>query len=116
MHFLFILNDSPHATQRAYNGLRLAVSLARSSNNKVRVFLLGDGVICGLAGLNPPDATYNVQELFKQLTQRDVPIGVCFPCMEQRGVPDTMLIEGARRSTMDDLTAWTEEAEKVLVF
>jgi sulfur relay (sulfurtransferase) complex TusBCD TusD component (DsrE family) len=26
------------------------------------------------------------------------------------------LIEGARRSTMDDLTAWTEEADKVLVF
>jgi uncharacterized protein involved in oxidation of intracellular sulfur len=108
MHFLFILNDSPHATQRPYNGLRLAVSLARSSNN--------NGVICGLAGLNPSDATYNVQELFKQLTQRDVPIGVCFPCMERRGVPDTMLIEGARRSTMDDLTAWTEEADKVLVF
>jgi uncharacterized protein involved in oxidation of intracellular sulfur len=116
MHFLFILNDSPHATQGPYNGLRLAVSLARSSNNKVRVFLLGDGVICGLAGLNPSDASYNVQELFKQLTQRDVPIGVCRTCMEQRGVPDTMLIEGARRSTMDELTAWTEEADKILVF
>jgi uncharacterized protein involved in oxidation of intracellular sulfur len=80
------------------------------------VFLLGDGVICGLAGLNPSDASYNVQELFKQLTQRDVPIGVCRTCMEQRGVPDTMLIEGARRSTMDELTAWTEEAVKILVF
>jgi len=105
--------DRPHGVFVDREG---NVYIGDSNNNKVRVFLLGDGVICGLAGLNPPDATYNVHELFKQLTQRDVPIGVCFPCMEQRGVPDTMLIEGARRSTMDDLTAWTEEAEKVLVF
>jgi uncharacterized protein involved in oxidation of intracellular sulfur len=116
MQVLFILNDSPHASRRSYNGLRLAVSLARSSNNQVRVFLLGDGVICALAGVNPADASYNVQELFRQLTQRDVPVGVCRTCMEQRGLPDTMMIEGARRSTMDDLTAWTEEADKVLVF
>lgn len=69
-----------------------------------------------LAGLTPADASYNVHELFKHLTQRDVQIGVCRTCLEQRGLPDTMLIEGARRSTIDDLSAWTEEAEKVLVF
>jgi hypothetical protein len=63
--YLFVFNDSPHGSQRAYNGLRLASALARKA--ETRVFLLGDGVINALAGLNPAHADYNPQELLKQI-------------------------------------------------
>ena len=49
--YLFIFNDSPYGSQRAHNGLRLAAAVARKA--PIRVFLLGDGVTCALAGLNP---------------------------------------------------------------
>jgi uncharacterized protein involved in oxidation of intracellular sulfur len=116
MKYLFIFNDSPHGNQRSFNGLRLAVSVAKTSGPSVRVFLLGDGILCALAGLNPAHADYNPQELLRQLAASGVQIAVCKTCMEARGLTDKSLIECARRSTLDELTAWTEECEKVLTF
>jgi uncharacterized protein involved in oxidation of intracellular sulfur len=36
--------------------------------------------------------------------------------MDARGITDDELIEGAHRSSMDELTEWTANADKVLVF
>jgi uncharacterized protein involved in oxidation of intracellular sulfur len=36
--------------------------------------------------------------------------------MDARGITDTELVEGTRRSSMDELAAWTSGADKVLVF
>jgi uncharacterized protein involved in oxidation of intracellular sulfur len=114
MKFLFIFNDSPFGDQRAYNGLRLAAALARKA--ALRVFLLGDGVICGLAGFNPANADYNPQEMLRQIAASGAPIAACGTCVEARGIRPEMLIPEARRSTLDELIAWTEECEKVLSF
>ncbi len=116
MNYLFIFNDSPYSSQRSYNGLRLALSLAKSSENHLKIFLFGDGVICGLGQPAPLNAFYNVQELLNGLAQRNVPIAACKTCLEQRGIADEMLLKAVKRSTLDDLTNWTEEAEKVISF
>jgi uncharacterized protein involved in oxidation of intracellular sulfur len=36
--------------------------------------------------------------------------------MDARGIAENELIEGARKSTMAELTAWTQWADKVVVF
>jgi uncharacterized protein involved in oxidation of intracellular sulfur len=36
--------------------------------------------------------------------------------MEARGLEDTDLVQGARRSTLEELTDWTLWADRVLVF
>ena len=36
--------------------------------------------------------------------------------MDARGITEAELVEGSHRSTMDELTAWTLEADKVIVF
>ena len=41
---------------------------------------------------------------------------LCGTCMDARGLGDTGLFEGARRSTMDELANMTVEADKVLIF
>ena len=50
MKYLVILNDPPYGTERSYNGLRLASSLAKAEATYVSVFLIGDGVGCALSG------------------------------------------------------------------
>jgi uncharacterized protein involved in oxidation of intracellular sulfur len=110
--YLFIFNDSPYGDQRAYNGLRLAVSLSRKS--AVRVFLLGDGVLCGIAGFVPAHANYNPQELLRAIGSTQAAIAACGTCMDARGIPPESLIPEVRRSSMDELVAWTEECEKVI--
>ena len=46
MNLLLILNDGPYGTERSYNGLRLALSLAKTEGTTVRVFLMADAVAC----------------------------------------------------------------------
>ena len=43
-------------------------------------------------------------------------IGVCGSCIEARGIKADSLLEGTHRSSMEELAAWTQEADKVLVF
>lgn len=117
MHkYVFIFNDAPYGTQRTYNGLRLAVAMSRNSGTGLRVFLLGDGVVCGLKGLQPAHADYNPQELLRQIASNGGEVHACGTCMEARGIADSLLIDEVKRSTMDTLTQWTEDAEKVLTF
>ena len=54
---LLILNDPPYGTERSYNGLRLAGSLAKRDGEQVRVFLIGDAASCAKAGQKCPRAT-----------------------------------------------------------
>jgi uncharacterized protein involved in oxidation of intracellular sulfur len=110
--YLFIFNDSPYGSQRAHNGLRLAAALSRK--DKVRLFLLGDGVTCALAGFNPAHADYNPQELLKQVAATGAPIAACGTCMEARGITPEQLIPESRRSSLDELVAWTEECDKII--
>ena len=114
MEYLFIINDSPYGSQRAYNGLRLAVAL--SMEQPVRVFLLGDGVTCGLAGFAPKNAEYAPQDMLKAIGELNHPIIACGTCMDARGLTQDSLIPEIRRGTLDQLVKWTQEASKVLSF
>jgi uncharacterized protein involved in oxidation of intracellular sulfur len=46
MKYLLILNDPPCGTERTYNGLRLANSLAKSEGNELSVFLVASSNSC----------------------------------------------------------------------
>jgi len=69
-NYLVIVNDSPYGNERPYNALRLAMNLAKRPETLVRVFLIGDGVNCAMAGQKTPDGYYNVERMFKLLTRR----------------------------------------------
>lgn len=116
MKLLLILNDPPYGSERAYNGLRLAGSLVRQEGHEVKVFLMGDAAACAKAGQKLPPGYYNVQTMLGGVTRRGAIVGVCGTCMDARGITEAELSEGTRRSTLDELTAWTLEADKVLVF
>ena len=113
---LFILNEAPYGSERAYNALRLAGSLAHHAPEEVRVFLMGDASICAKKGQQVPDGYYNVQRMLKDVTGHGADIGVCGTCMDARGILNGELTEGTHRGTMAELANWTEWADKVLVF
>ena len=116
MQTLFILNDSPYGTERSYNALRLAGALAKRSDTPLRVFLMGDAAACAKRGQQTPQGYYNLDRMLRVVTQHQVPVGVCGSCMDARGIADPELLDGARRSTLDELAEWTAWAEKVVVF
>lgn len=113
---LFILNDSPYGTERAYNGLRLATALAKREEEQVRVFLIGDGVGCAISGQRTPDGYYNVERMLRSCARHGVDVGCCGSCLDARGIADDRLADAARRSSLVELADWTLWADTVLVF
>jgi len=113
---LVILNDPPYGTERSYNGLRLAGSLAKRDGEQVKVFLLGDAAACAKTGQKLPQGYYNIELMLGSVTRRGGEVGVCGTCMDARGITEAELAEGCRRSTLDELTDWTQRADRVFVF
>jgi uncharacterized protein involved in oxidation of intracellular sulfur len=117
MQILLILNDPPYGTERCYNGLRLALALPKSEpTTAVTVFLMADAVVAAKAGQKTPDGFYNVERMLKGVIAGKGQVLLCATCMDARGLADTEIMAGARRSSMAELAAATLAADKVLVF
>jgi uncharacterized protein involved in oxidation of intracellular sulfur len=117
MKTLFIINDPPYGTERVYNALRLAHALLkRDPATQITVFLMADAVLAGNAQQKIPDGYYNVERMLKRVLSSSGSVLLCGTCMDARGISDGDLLEGARRSTMDELANTTAEADKVLIF
>lgn len=112
---LFILNEGPYGCERAYNALRLAGTLAAKESPQVRLFLMADAVGCAKAGQKVPEDYYNVQLMLGKVMRKGA-VALCGTCMDARGMGESDMIKGARRSTLEQLAAWTVEADNVLVF
>ncbi|WP_417390559.1 DsrE/DsrF/TusD sulfur relay family protein [Gimesia sp.] len=113
---LIILNGPPYGNEYSYNGLRLAGSLVRQPGNNVKVFLLGDAAACARAGQKVPQGYYNLELMLHQFHKHGGEVGVCATCMDARALSAEELVEGCHRSSLDELTKWTMDADKVLVF
>jgi uncharacterized protein involved in oxidation of intracellular sulfur len=114
---LFILNDPPYGTERCYNALRLANALAKADpERQVTVFLMADAVLAAKAGQKTPDGYYNIERMLKRLVAGKGEVLLCGTCLDARGLSEAEVVEGAHRSTMDELAAATLAADKVLVF
>lgn len=113
---LFILNDPPYGTERSYDALRLAGALAKRGGEEVKVFLIGDAAACAKAHQKVPQGYYNLELMLRVPARHGAEIGVCGTCMDARGIAEAELAEGTRRSTLEELTDWTQWADKTLVF
>jgi uncharacterized protein involved in oxidation of intracellular sulfur len=117
MNVLLILNDPPYGTERCYNALRLANALVKKDPAaEVTVFLMADAVGCGKKSQKTPDGYYNLERMLKRFATGAHRLFLCGACMDARGLTEADIIDGARRSSMDELAAATVQADKVLVF
>ena len=116
MNVLVVLNDPPYGTERSYNGLRLAGTLARREGVEVRVFLFGDAVGCALAGQKVPDGYYHLDRMVTSVIRHGGLVGCCGTCMDARAFTNEALLTGAHRSTMEEVAEWTLWADKVATF
>ena len=57
-----------------------------------------------------------MQNILGAVTRGGGQVGVCGTCMDARGITEAELSEGLRRSTLDELTVWTLEADRAIVF
>lgn len=115
---LIIINDAPYGTEKAYNALRMAVTLQKEQGEKVeiKIFLLADAVTCGLPNQKTPNGYYNIERMLKVVIRNNGEVKSCGGCSEARGIDKLEFIEGVKLSNMKEFTQWTVECDKVLTF
>jgi uncharacterized protein involved in oxidation of intracellular sulfur len=115
MKILVVINDQPYGSERPFNALRLAGALVKREDADLRVFLLGDAVACAVAGQQLPEGHYHLDRMLKPLVRRGK-VGCCGTCLDTRGLDESQLVEGVRRSSLDELAEWTLWADRVITF
>jgi uncharacterized protein involved in oxidation of intracellular sulfur len=113
---LMIINGSAYGMDSTYNAIRLAGALAKRDSVELTVFLMGDGVTAAIAGQKTPDGYYTLDRMLGGVARAGGTILCCGTCMDARGITPPMLIDGSRRSSMDELADTTLAADKALVF
>lgn len=117
MKVLFIVNESPYGSERAWNALRLATALQQEiPQAQIRLFLLSDGVYGALPEHHRPEGSYNIGQMLASLIAAGAEVLACVTCIDQRGLWNAKLMEGVRLGSMVELAHWTAEADRVLVF
>lgn len=117
MNILLIINDAPYGSEKAYNALRMAMTLQKEQEDvEVRIFLMADGVTCALPAQVTPQGYYNIERMLKAVINRGGQVKACGSCSDARGLRGLTLLEGVEISTMGQLVQWTVEADKVLTF
>ena len=115
---LIIINDAPYGTEKAYNALRMAMTLQKEHGNEVeiKIFLLADAVTCGLSNQKTPNGYYNIERMLKSVVRNGGEVKSCVGCSEARGIDNLEFIKGVKLSNMKEFAQWTVECNKVLTF
>ena len=114
---LILINDAPYGTEKAYNGLRLAMQILKDfETTDLFVFLMADAVTCALPDQSTPNGYYNIERMLKSVLLKKGKVKLCTSCSEARGIKDLKLIDGAEFSTMKELAQLTLECDKVVTF
>ena len=117
MKILFIINDAPYGTEKAYNALRMAMTIQKDDETaKVRIFLMADAATAALPNQNTPQGYYNIERMIKSVLLKGGKVKICGSCAEARGIKDLQLIDGTELSTMKELVQWTLDSDKTLTF
>ncbi len=68
---MFIINDAPYGTEKAYNALRMGMQIQRTDEIAVvRVFLMADAATAALPNQKTPDDYYNIERMLKLVLGR----------------------------------------------
>ncbi|HEX9901915.1 MAG TPA: DsrE family protein [Acidobacteriota bacterium] len=117
MKILFIINDAPYGSEKAYNALRMAMTLQKEHPGvEVQIFLMADAVTCALSSQLTAQGFYNIERMLKAVISKGGQVKACGTCSEARGIKGLALLEGVEISTMSQLARWAVEADKVLTF
>ena len=118
MKVLIIFNREPYdMTDVSWNGLRLARTLLKNGHD-IRIFLMNDAVDMARDVCKPPQGyDQDLVKMLKELSADGATVRVCGTCMARCGIhANQPYFDGAEKSTMQALSEWVIDSDKVLTF
>jgi uncharacterized protein involved in oxidation of intracellular sulfur len=100
-----------------WNGLRLAGKRVEGGL-EVRIFLMNDTADMARDACQPPEGyDQNLTAMLKALTGQGVVVKECSTCMARCGIyKNQPYFEGAEKSTMQALSDWVVDSDKLITF
>jgi len=118
MSTLIVFNHQPYdGSDVAWNGLRLAKNLLQKGE-EVRIFLMNDSVDLARDATKKPEFyDFDLVEILKKLYSKGAKLKVCGTCQARCGLnKNEPYFNDDIKGTMDDLTFWVIDSDKVLTF
>lgn len=115
---LIILNHQPYdGTDVTWNALRLAKTL-HEKGESVKFFLMNDAVDLARDVTKKPEMyEYDLVEIIKNLYHNGIDLSVCGTCVTRCGIyKNQPYFSDDIKGTMNKLSEWVIEANKVLTF
>lgn len=78
-------------------------------------FLMADAVNCARAGQKVPDGYYNLERMLSSIAKKGKVL-LCGTCMDARGLQDSEVVDGATRSTLNQLARLSMESDQAVAF
>ena len=118
MKILAIFNRELYdSTDVTWNGLRLADTLLKNGH-EVRIFLRNDSVDMARDVCKPPEGyDQDLSHMLKELIAKGVAVRVCGICMARCGIyKNYPYFDGAEKSTMQALSEWVVDSDRIMTF
>jgi len=77
---------------------------------------MGDAGSGAKAGQEVPKGYYNIEAMLRLILSYGGTVGACGTSLEARGLAESELIDGVQKCTLQVLTDWVQEADRVLPF
>jgi tRNA 2-thiouridine synthesizing protein D len=114
---VFLLMTSPYTTQRSDTVVKLAKAALEEGHEVTGIYLYVDGVYNVNKKIDPGSKEErNIAELFKELSDKGIPVRVCPVCASYRGIKEEELVEGAEFDGLAGFAEMFEEADKIITF
>ena len=117
MKNLIIINEHPYGSEKPYNALRLALKILKEhSNELIRIFLMADAPACALKNQVTSSGHHDIENMIKSVIIQGGEVRICASCAEERGLKNSEFVDGSHLSTMEELTNWFIESDKIINF
>jgi len=67
-------------------------------------------------GRRCPEGHYHLGQMIESAARHGAGVGCCGTCLDARGITSELLVKGAHRSSLEELTDWTLWADQVMAF
>ncbi|MHA1975291.1 MAG: DsrE/DsrF/TusD sulfur relay family protein [Candidatus Hodarchaeales archaeon] len=104
-----------YGSEKSYNGLRTAMTLQKREEIQVKVFLFADATTCAIQKQDTPEYYYNIERMIRSVARKGN-VEACGVCLDARGLKNVQLIDGVKRSSMNELADWILTSDKVMSF
>jgi len=109
-----LLFSTPYSSESTDTAIKIAET-ALKTGHQVSIFAYGEGVHGFTVGQKPkgiPNAEQNISRLIEQ----GLDVQLCGTCLNYRGIADSLLLEGAKRSGLSNLCKLISKSDVFITF